>query len=69
MRFIPIILPIAIVGSFAAKRRAAESAGTLGVENGTFAVMLVITILIFGALTFFPAAAIGPVAEHVTYMR
>jgi len=32
-------------------------------------VMLVITILIFGALTFFPAAAIGPVAEHVTYMR
>ncbi|MBA16602.1 MAG: potassium-transporting ATPase subunit A [Sphingomonas sp.] len=69
MRFIPIILPIAIVGSFTAKRRAAESAGTLGVENGTFAVMLVITILIFGALTFFPAAAIGPVAEHVTYMR
>jgi K+-transporting ATPase ATPase A chain len=68
-RFIPIILPIAIVGSFVAKRRAAESAGTLSVDTSTFAVMLVVTILIFGALTFFPAAALGPVAEHLMYMK
>ncbi|WP_326523194.1 potassium-transporting ATPase subunit KdpA [Sphingomonas sp.] len=64
MRFIPIILPLAIVGSFMAKRRAAESAGTLGVEDATFGVMLAIVVVIFGALTFFPAAALGPVAEH-----
>jgi K+-transporting ATPase ATPase A chain len=68
-RFIPIILPLAIVGSFVAKRRVAQSSGTLGVENATFGVMVVITIILFGALTFFPAAALGPIAEHVTYTR
>lgn len=68
-RFIPIILPLAIVGSFVSKRRVAQSAGTLGVENATFGVMVVITIVIFGALTFFPAAALGPIAEHVTSMH
>jgi K+-transporting ATPase ATPase A chain len=68
-RYIPIILPLAIVGSLAAKRRAAESVGTLGVENGTFAGMLLATILIIGALTFFPAATLGPIAEHLIYMN
>lgn len=67
-RYLPIIVPLAIVGSLMAKRRRAESAGTLSVESGTFGVMLVITVLIFGALTFFPAAALGPVAEHLTFM-
>lgn len=67
-RFLPIIVPLAIVGSLMAKTRSAESAGTLSVEGGTFGTMLVITILIFGALTFFPAAALGPIAEHVTLM-
>lgn len=68
-RFLPIFVPLAIVGSLMAKRRSAESAGTLSVEGPTFGVMLFITILIFGALTFFPAAALGPIAEHVTLMR
>jgi K+-transporting ATPase ATPase A chain len=68
-RFIPIILPLAIVGSLIAKRRSAESVGTLGVEDGTFATMLVATILIVGALTYFPAATLGPVAEHLIYMK
>lgn len=68
-RYLPIIVPLAIVGSLMAKTRSAESAGTLSVEGGTFGTMLVITILIFGALTFFPAAALGPIAEHVTLMR
>jgi potassium-transporting ATPase potassium-binding subunit len=67
-RFIPIILPLAIVGSLMAKRRAAESVGTLGVEDGTFATMLLATIVVVGALTFFPAATLGPVAEHFIYM-
>ena len=68
-RFIPIILPLAIVGSLMAKRRSAESAGTLGVEDGTFATMLTATILIVGALTFFPAATLGPIAEHFVFMK
>jgi K+-transporting ATPase ATPase A chain len=68
-RYIPIILPLAIVGSLAAKRRASESAGTLGVEDGTFAIMLLATILVVGALTFFPAAALGPIAEHLAFMK
>ncbi|KXF75941.1 K+-transporting ATPase subunit A [Paramesorhizobium deserti] len=68
-RFIPIILPLAIVGSLSAKRRSAESSGTLSVEDGTFAGMLIATILVVGALTFFPAATLGPIAEHFIYMN
>lgn len=68
-RYLPIIVPLAIVGSLMAKRRSAESAGTLSVEGPTFGVMLFLVILIFGALTFFPAAALGPIAEHATLMR
>jgi K+-transporting ATPase ATPase A chain len=68
-RFIPIILPLAIAGSLATKKAAAPSAGTLGVEDGTFGLMLVFTILFIGALTFFPAAALGPIAEHLQFMR
>jgi K+-transporting ATPase ATPase A chain len=68
-RFIPIILPLAIVGSLASKRRAGESSGTLGVENATFATMLGATVVVVGALTFFPAATLGPIAEHLTFMH
>lgn len=68
-RFIPIILPLAIAGSLAAKRPAAESAGTLGTDSGTFGIMLLVTIIILGALTFFPAAALGPIAEHFQFMH
>lgn len=68
-RFIPIILPLAIVGSLSAKRRSAESSGTLSVEGGVFATMLAATIIVIGALTFFPAATLGPIAEHLMYMN
>lgn len=68
-RFIPIILPLAIVGSLSAKRRSAESSGTLSVEGGVFATMLASTIVVIGALTFFPAATLGPIAEHVMFMN
>lgn len=67
-RFLPIILSMAIIGSLMSKRRAAESAGTLGVEDATFATMLAITVVIFGALTFLPAAALGPLAEHFSQL-
>jgi K+-transporting ATPase ATPase A chain len=68
-RYIPIILPLAIAGSLARKRATAQSAGTLAVDTGTFGVMLIATILFLGALTFFPAAALGPVAEHLQFMK
>ncbi|MCW5553851.1 MAG: potassium-transporting ATPase subunit A [Verrucomicrobiae bacterium] len=68
-RFIPIILPLAIAGSLAAKKPTPQSAGTLGVENATFGIMLVATIIFIGALTFFPVAALGPIAEHLQFMR
>ncbi|MGH7575833.1 MAG: potassium-transporting ATPase subunit KdpA, partial [Longimicrobiales bacterium] len=66
--YIPIILPLAIAGSLAGKRPTAQSAGTLSVEDATFAVMLAATILLVGALTFFPAATLGPIAEHLLFM-
>jgi K+-transporting ATPase ATPase A chain len=68
-RFIPIILPLAIAGSLMAKKKAATTAGTLGTEDLTFGIMLISTILLFGALTFFPAAALGPIAEHLEFMK
>lgn len=68
-RFIPIILPLAIVGSLSTKRRATETSGTLSVEDGTFAGMLTATVIIVGALTFFPAATLGPIAEHFMFMN
>lgn len=68
-RFIPIILPLAIAGSLAAKRPIAESAGTLETDSGTFGFMLFATIVFVGALTFFPAAALGPIAEHLLFMK
>jgi K+-transporting ATPase ATPase A chain len=68
LRYIPIILPLAIAGSLAAKKPTAQSAGTLGVEDGTFGAMLLATILFIGALTFFPVAALGPIAEHLLFM-
>jgi K+-transporting ATPase ATPase A chain len=67
-RYIPIILPLAIAGSLAAKRPTAQSAGTMSVQDVTFGVMLIATILIIGALTFFPAAALGPIAEHYLFV-
>lgn len=68
-RFIPIVLPLAIAGSMAKKRATAHSAGTLAVDTTTFGVMLLATILFLGALTFFPAAALGPVAEHLQFTK
>ena len=43
--------------------------GTLSVEGGVFATMLAATIVVVGALTFFPAATLGPIAEHFTSMN
>jgi len=68
-RFVPIVLPLAIAGSMASKPRIARSAGTLATDTATFGAMLLATILFLGALTFFPAAALGPIAEHLQFTK
>jgi K+-transporting ATPase ATPase A chain len=64
-RFFMIIPVLAIAGSLAKKKIVPESAGTFPVTGGLFAGLLVSTILIVGALTFFPALSLGPILEHL----
>lgn len=68
-RFIPIVIPLAIAGSLSMKRISVESTGTLSVEDITFGLMLFVTIIFTVALTFLPAAMLGPIAEHVILNR
>ena len=65
-RYLPIVIQLAIAGSLMKKNEVNESAGTLRTSNVSFAVILVFVVYIFAALTFFPALALGPVAEHLT---
>src|SRR5262249_291520 len=64
-RFFMIIPIMAIAGSLASKKPVPESAGTFPVTGGLFSGLLVSTILIVGALTFFPALSLGPILEHL----
>ena len=64
-RFIPILAPIAIAGSLAAKKATPITAGTLRTDTITFGFVLLGTIVLVGALLFLPAAVLGPVAEHL----
>jgi K+-transporting ATPase ATPase A chain len=64
-RFIPIIAPIALAGSLAAKKRTPFTSGTLRTDTVTFGFVILGTILLVGALLFMPAAVLGPVAEHL----
>jgi K+-transporting ATPase ATPase A chain len=65
-RFLPIIGPVAIAGLLAGKKYIPESSGTLKTDNATFGIMIFAVILIITALSFFPALALGPVAEFFT---
>lgn len=60
-----MIVPIlGLAGSMAAKRRVAESLGTFPTTGVLFSVLLIGVIIIVGALTFFPALALGPIVEQ-----
>ncbi len=63
-RFLPIIGPVAIAGILSKKKYIPESAGTLKTDTGTFGIMVIAVIFIVAALSFFPALALGPIAEH-----
>ena len=64
-RFLFIVPIMAIAGSLVKKKRVPESSGTFPTTGGMFVGLLVGVILIVGALTFFPAYALGPVVEHL----
>ena len=64
-RFGPLIAVLAIAGSLAAKKKIPTGEGTLPTHGPLFVVLLAGTVLIVGALTYIPALALGPVAEHL----
>lgn len=63
-RFIPIIGPLAIIGLLAGKKFIPDSPGTLRVDSWTFGIMTFAVIIVITALSFFPALALGPLAEY-----
>ena len=63
VRFLPVIGTLAIAGSLAGKKRIATTAGTLSTTNAMFVFLLIFIVLLVGALSFFPALALGPIAE------
>lgn len=63
-RYLPIIGPVAIAGLLAKKQYIPESAGTLKIDTATFGIMVFTVIAIVAALSFFPALALGPIAEY-----
>lgn len=63
-RFLPIIGPLAIAGLLAAKKAIPEGDGTLRADTATFGGLTFTLIFILAALSFFPALALGPLAEY-----
>ncbi len=62
-RFVPMMGTLAIAGSMVKKKKVAESVGTLPTHNVMFIGLLIFVVLLIGALSFFPALALGPIAE------
>lgn len=67
-RFLPVIGTLAIAGSLAGKKKIAATAGTLSTTNAMFVFLLIFVVLLVGALSFFPALALGPLAEFFSYV-
>jgi potassium-transporting ATPase potassium-binding subunit len=63
-RFLYIIPLLAVAGSLAIKKKVPTSSGTLPTHGALFVGLLVGTVLIVGALTFFPVLSLGPLVEH-----
>lgn len=64
-RYISFVTLLAVAGSLAAKRTVPETAGTFRTDNPLFAGVFIGTVILVGALTFFPALVLGPIAEHL----
>ncbi len=63
-RFLPIVAVLAIAGNMAKKKRVPPSPSSFPVGGGLFVALLTGTILLVGALTFFPMLSFGPIVEH-----
>jgi K+-transporting ATPase ATPase A chain len=68
-RFWLMIPVLAAAGSLARKKLVPAGAGTLPTHTPLFVLFLVAVIMLVGALTFIPALALGPIAEHLTWIR
>ena len=68
-RFFMIIPPLAIAGSLSRKKPVPASLGTFPVTTPLFTSLLVGTIVIVGALTFFPVLSLGPIVEHLSMIH
>lgn len=64
-RYLPMIAVLAIAGSLVAKKSVVAGSGTLPTHGVLFIVTLIAVVLIVGALSFFPALALGPIVEHL----
>jgi len=64
-RYVPAVAVLAMAGSLAEKKYVPPSLGTLPTDHAPFIIWLVLVIIIIGALTFFPALALGPIVEHL----
>lgn len=65
VRFIPMTATLFLAGSLGRKKIVPQSDGTLSTSNSMFVGLLIAVIIIIGALSFFPALALGPIAEFV----
>jgi K+-transporting ATPase ATPase A chain len=65
-RFVPILAVLALAGSLAKQKRVEANAGTLPTDGALFGVLVGGTIILVAALTFFPALALGPIAEALS---
>ena len=68
-RFPPLVLPLALAGFLATKKRVPQTSGTLQTDNLTFVLMLLGTVVLVGALSFMPAVVLGPVADHLMAIK
>ncbi len=68
-RYVPAVAILAMAGALAEKKYVPPSLGTLPTDKAPFVVWLVLVILIVGALTYFPALALGPIVEHLIMVR
>ncbi|MFI5330293.1 MAG: potassium-transporting ATPase subunit KdpA [Desulfobaccales bacterium] len=68
-RFLSIVPVLALAGSLGAKKTIPQSAGSFPVSGLIFVFLLIGTVLIVGALTFFPAISLGPIVEHFTMIN
>jgi K+-transporting ATPase ATPase A chain len=64
-RFLLMVPILAIAGSLVAKKKIPPSAGTLPTHTPLFIAWLIGVVIIVGALSFFPALALGPIVEHI----